>query len=250
MHGQPCFYARGTLASRFSMDCGASSGDGGSGQSDPVSFEADGSTDTVEYGAVAPAVSYVTVRLGDGTALTLHPATVDGARYVAFAVPTDMGVDSATAYSTTGEIATAIPFQPPGGVAVFQDWLRPGQAVPGKINGTFGSGTIGGQAWQAAAHLGPWGTCIAYDGSSGCFDPTSRPSTGAALSSTSWATGTAADSVSYVIVTLKDGSAQRVGVTAIGPERFWGVGVGRKSVTGARWAAYNVEGKLVASGKV
>ena len=254
VRGQLCFYAEGTLAGRFSGSCEEAPGnlkDDGSGQSGPVLFGGSGGgTDTVEWGAVAPAVSYVTVQLGDGTVLTLHPATVYGTRFVAFAVPADMVVDSATAYSRTGEIATAIPYQPPGGLAVFSDWLRPGQAVPGKINGTFGSGTIGGQAWRATAHLGPWGTCIAYDGSSGCFDPTSRPSTGTGLSSTSWVTGTAADSVSYLIVTLKGGSAQRVGVTAIGPERFWGVGVGGKSVTGARWAAYNADGKLVASGRV
>ena len=251
--GQPCFYSGGTLAGQFSQTCGDSPPglkDDGSGQSVPVSFEGNGGNDTVEWGVVAPAVSYVTVRLGDGEVLTLHPATVNGTRYVAFAVPTDMVVDSATAYSTTGEIATAIPYQPPGGTAVFQEWQRPGQAVPGEVNGTFGSGTVGGQAWQATALLGPWGTCIAYDGSSGCFDPTLRPATGAALGSASWVTGTAADSVSYLTITFKHGSAIRVGVTAIGPERFWGVGLGTRSATGARWTAYNAEGKPVGSGPV
>lgn len=249
----PCFYAKGTLAGQFTLNCGASSGDvkdDGYGQIDPVSFEANGSVDTVEWGTVAPAVSYVKVRLGDGTVLTLHPATVDGARYVAFGVPSDLAVDSATAYSRTGEIATAIPYQPPGGIAVFQDWQRPGQAVPGKVNGTFGSGTIGGRAFQATAHLGPWGTCIAYDGTSGCFDPSQHPATGANVGSTSWVAGTAADSVSYVVITFKHGSAIRIGVTAIGSERFWGVGLGAKSSTGARWTAYNAAGKRVASGSV
>ena len=254
VHGEgPCFYAKGTLAGQFSTNCGgppADLKDGGSGQIAPVSFEADGGKDTVEWGAVAPAVSYVTVRLGDGTVLTLHPATVYGVRYVAFAVPTDMVVDRATAFSTTGEIATAIPYQPPGGFAVFQDWQRPGQAVPGKVNGTFGSGTVGGQAFRATASLGPWGTCLGYEGTSGCFDPSQHPATGATVGSTSWVAGSAADSVSYVVITFKHGSAIRVGVTAIGPERFWGTGLGARSSIGARWTAYNAAGKPVASGSV
>ena len=56
--------------------------------------------------------------------------------------------------------------------------------------------------------------------------------------------------MSYVTITFKHGSAIRVGVTTIGPERFWGVGLGAKSATGARWTAYNAEGKRVASGSV
>lgn len=251
--GTQCFDAGGTLASQFSSTCNESPGDlknDGSGQSGPVSFGLNGGTDTVEYGAVAPAVSYVMVRLGDGTVLTLHPATVYGTRFVAFAVPTDMVVASATAYSSTGEIATAIPYQPPGASAVFQEWQRPGQAVPGRISGSFGSGTLDGRAWRATADLGPWGTCIAYGGTSACFDPSQHPATGGVLASPGWVAGTAADSVSYLKITLKDGSVIRVGVTAVGPQRFWGVGLGGKSRTGARWTAYNAEGKPVGSGPV
>ena len=251
--GQRCFTAGGTLAGRFSGSCDESPvqlKDDGSGDGGPVSFGGSGDTDTVEWGAVAPAVSYVTVQLGDGTVLTLHPATVYGTRFVAFAVPAGMVVRSATAYSRTGEIATAIPYQPAGGLAVFSQWLRPGQAVPGKANGTFGSGTADGRAWRAAAYLGPWGTCLVYDGSSGCFDPSQRPVTGTAIESSSWVAGTAADTVAYLRITLKDGSAIRVGVTTIGGEKFWGAGLGGKAPAGARWTAYNAEGKAVASGSV
>jgi hypothetical protein len=253
--GQQCSYAGGTLANQFSTTCDESPEDlydDGSGQSGPVAFEVDSGTDAVLWGQVDPAVSYVTVELGDGTVLTLHPATVYGVWYVAFAVPTGMVVDRATAYSRTGEIGTAIPYQQPGGVPVFQDWLRPGQAVPAQVSGVFGSGTVDGRAWRATAQLGPWGICIVYDGdgatSSGCFDPSQHPTTGATVGSESWVAGTAADSVSYLIVTLKDGSTVRVGVTAVGAQRFWGVGLGAKAQTGARWTAYNAEGKQVASG--
>jgi hypothetical protein len=252
--GQRCFGPGGRLASDFAAVCDASAGpDGnGSGQSDPVGFEgAGGSADTILWGPVVdPAVSYVTVRLGDGTVLTLHPATVYGTRYVAFAVPRDMVVDSATAYSRTGEIATAIPYQRPGGTPVFQVWLRPGQAVPGRVTGPFGSGTADGRAWRATAYLGPWGTCLVYDGSSGCFSPSQRPATGTVIESASWVAGTAADSVAYLRITFTHGSAIRVGVTTIGGEKFWGVGLGGKSQTGARWTAYDAEGKAVGSGSV
>jgi hypothetical protein len=161
-----------------------------------------------------------------------------------------MVVASATAYSSTGEIATAIPYQPPDGSAVFQEWQRLGQSVPGQVSGSFGSGTDDGKAWRATAYLGPWGTCIVYDGTSGCFDPSQHPATSAVVGSSSWVSGTAADSVSCVIITLKSGTAVRVGVTAVGPEKFWGVGLGEKAQTGARWTAYNIEGKPVGSGLV
>jgi hypothetical protein len=49
---------------------------------------------------------------------------------------------------------------------------------------------------------------------------------------------------------LKDGDVVRVGVTAVGPEKFWGVGLGEKAQTGARWTAYDAEGKPVGSGAV
>jgi len=85
-----------------------------------------------QYGPVGRDVSYVTVRLGDGTVLTLRPVTVYGVRYVGFAAPTAMTIRSATAYSARGVLATAIPFDPPGGAATFSLWLhRASRARPG-----------------------------------------------------------------------------------------------------------------------
>ena len=62
--------------------------------------------------------------------------------------------------------------------------------------------------------------------------------------------GTAADSVSYLVITLKDGSTVRAGVTAVGSQKFWGVPAQLVQQTGARWTAYNAAGKPVASGSV
>jgi hypothetical protein len=252
--GEVCFSAGGTLASQFAAYmCGGSAvpDESGSDPSGPVAFQGAGGKDAVLWGQVDPAVSHVTVELADGTVLTLHPATVYGVRYVAFAVPADMVVDRATAYSRTGEIATAIPYRAPDGLPTFQAWLRPGQAVPGRISGAFGSGTVDGHPWRATAYLGPWGTCLQVgDGDSDCFDPSRHPATALDSYSPSWVMGTAADSASYVIITLKNGRTVRVGVTAVGPEKFWGVGLSGKLQTGARWTAYDAEGKRVASGSL
>jgi hypothetical protein len=226
----------------ISLD-GTGTGDGSAGTPDHPSFY-------IDFGQVQPDVAYARVALADGTVLTLHPVMLGGQHWVAFVVPLDVPTDSLTAYSRTGEIATAIPYQARDGSPMFQAWLRPGQAVPREFSGVFGSGTIGGQAWRATAHLGPWGTCLVYGGSSGCFDSSMHPATGAVFGSGSWIAGTAADSVSYLMITFKHGAAVRVGVTAIGPEKFWGVDFGKQSQAGARWTAYDAEGKPLASGSV
>lgn len=70
-----------------------------------------------EYGPVQADVSYVKVKLDNGTVLTLHPVTVYDARVVGFATPARAVIVSATAYSRHGEIANAIPFNEPDGQA-------------------------------------------------------------------------------------------------------------------------------------
>jgi hypothetical protein len=102
----------------------------GSDGSGPVAFSgvsAGVSADKAVWGLVAdPAVSYLTVRLADGSVLTLHPTTLYGKRYVAFALPPRLGVDNVTAYSPTGEIATVIAYNNSGEAPSFGTWLRPG----------------------------------------------------------------------------------------------------------------------------
>ena len=110
----------------------------------------------VQYGAVRADVTYVAVRLGNGTVLILHPVAVYGVRAVAFAVPVGAGIADATAYSRHGEIAAAIPFNAPGGVAAFGLWLTPGQHGLARASGRIGSGTANGRAWSVTAYLGPW----------------------------------------------------------------------------------------------
>lgn len=134
-------------------------------ESYPVEFKAATTALETLYGEVYRNVTYVTVRLADGTVLTLHPVTVYGTRYVAFAAPLHVAVDSATAYSLKGEIATAIPFNAPDGSVVFTAWLRPGQHGLPHSTRLIGSGTINGKAWSVTAHVGPWGSCVVPSGS-------------------------------------------------------------------------------------
>jgi len=222
----------------------------------PISFEGEGSDGSpvpvnITFGEVWKDVVSARVELSDGTILTLHPTEVDGSRFVAFASPVSVPVDSVTASSRSGAIATAIPFEPPGGLLPsFEAWLRPGQALPARLTGTFGSGTVQGKPWRATAYLGPWGTCLTVGHDVDCLGMQGRPATGWAAGSDSWVMGTAADSVSYLVITLKDGSTVRAEATAVGRQRFWGVPLSSSQQADSRWTAYDDAGRTVASGSV
>ena len=222
----------------------------------PISFEGEGGDGgpvqvNITFGEVWKDVVSARVELSDGTILTLHPVEVDGSRYVAFASPESLLIDSVTAYSRSGAIATAIPYEPPGGLLpIFEAWLRPGQAPPARLTGTFGSGTVQGKPWRATAYLGPWGTCITVGHDGDCLGSKQRPATGWAGGSDSWVVGTAADSVSYLVITLKDGSTVRAEATAVGSQKFWGVPLTWAQQADARWTAYDDAGKAVGSGSV
>lgn len=217
---------------------------------DPITFAgAGGGTAAVptfvSFGQAWKGVVSARVELSDGTVLTLHPATVDGLRFVAFAIPAHLPVASLTVYSATGEIATAIPFSAANGFPTFSAWLRPGQARPPRITGTFGSGAV------VTAYLGPWGTCLDLGGGQDdCFPQTTEPGTFAMGSSPSVVFGAAAASVSYVTITRKDGSTLRAELTTVGPQKFWAVPLNQSQQASARWTAYDDAGKAVGSGSL
>jgi hypothetical protein len=229
------------------------------GASDPIAFDGtSGGTGKgiqyfVSYGVVRKDVSSVRVVLSDGTVLNPRPTMVPGGRLVAFATPPEVPVESITVYSRTGEIARAIPFNGPAGNGepTFTQWLRPGQAVPGRVSGTIGSGTVDGQAWRATAYLGPWGTCVDLGNGTGCFSPTQHPQTGGVGGSPLDEWGTAAESVSYLMVTPKGASTRmRVDVTAVGSEKFWAFHLTKNEQMGGHWTAYDEVGRQVASGSL
>jgi hypothetical protein len=229
-------------------------------RTDPVSFTGVSSgSSQAAYGAVAADVSYVTVRLGNGIVLTLHPARVYGVRVVAFAFPLGASAVSATAYSARGEIATAIPFNAPGSIATFATWLRPGQHGLARASGPVGSGSYLGGTWSAAAYLGPWGACLtghaSGTGGSSCIDDVTDAS-GLGTGVYFWtsgvpaiALGSADQSVVRVVVTSPDGKTMQVRPVAVGGGKFFAFPFG-KGPKPWKWTAYDGSGHSVASGKV
>jgi hypothetical protein len=215
---------------------------------DPISFDGEsGGSGTdpayVSFGEAWKGVVSARVALSDGTTLTLHPVEVDGTRFVAFANPAHMAVDSVTAYSRRGEIAVAIPFNAPDGFPTIGAWLRPGQARPPEFSGTVGSGVA------VTAYVGPWGTCLEV-GNAGACNPASTLGTAMMGSSDSAVFGSAAESVSSVTITRKDGSTLRAAAIAVGPQKFWAVPISQAEEAGARWTAYDAAGKAVGSGSI
>jgi len=144
---------------------------------DPVIFNGPGMFGLYPHamgdaGAVAADVTYVTVTLTNAAVLTLHPVTVYGSRYVVFAAPDGTAV-KVTAYSSRGEIASAIAFTGVDELDEFIAWLTPGQHGLPRATGLLGSGTVDGHAWSATAYLGPWGICGHVGGTTGCRPATS-----------------------------------------------------------------------------
>ena len=222
----------------------------------PISFEGEGSDGSpvpvnITFGEVWKDVVSARVELSDGTILTLHPVEVDGSRFVAFASPFSvLGRQRDRVLAQRGD-RDRHPLRPPGGLLPsFEAWLRPGQALPARLTGTFGSGTVQGKPWRATAYLGPWGTCLTVGHDVDCFGSQQRPATGWAGGSDSWVVGTAADSVSYLVITLKDGSTVRAEATAVGRQKFWGVPLSSSQQADSRWTAYDAAGQAVASGSV
>jgi hypothetical protein len=210
-------------------------------------------TTQCQFGAVAADVSYVTVRLGNGIVLTLHPVTLYGARVVAFAAPVGAEIVSATVYSARGEISTAIPFNDPNGLAFFGLWLKPGQRPAGRFSGRVGSGTFDGKPWSATAHAGPWGVCVDASGGGTSGGSCAPVSSGLGTNVMFWtagspelAAGSAAAPVTRIVVTRPDGTTTQVRPVQVGDQKFFAfaMNAGHKKV---RWAAYDSSGALVAS---
>jgi hypothetical protein len=227
---------------------------GTAGGPGPVSFIGITSgTAQVQVAAVQANVSYVTVRLGNGTVLTLHPVGVYGTRAVAFAIPMRATITEVAAYSRHGEIAFAVPFNRPGGMAWIISWLQPGQVTAPGVSGLIGSGTAGGKAWSATVYLGPWGTCIGLDGGTapggGCFP--SEPAAAGVITLDQGCTpeiagGLAPAAAARVVVTQPDGTKIQVRLVTVGGKKVFAFAV-RAGAKPIRWVAYDSTGKVVAS---
>jgi hypothetical protein len=239
------------------------------GPSGPASSVADivgGAPDNgtpVMYGAVKRAVTRVTVRLGDGQLLVLHPQKIDGTSWIAFPVPARVGVSRATAYAGRSELAYAIPFNgaadlPPAGV-IFGIWLKPGDTPHRRGTSQVGSGVLDGKPWVEKEYSGPWGNCFATVGlgEQDCIDGFGSNLDRGQLEHLITASpgnnggglylAEVASSVARVTVTASDGTVLRPAVT-VGDSGLkyivYNLGQGHP----LRWTAYDAAGHQLGSG--
>jgi hypothetical protein len=219
---------------------------------DPVNFEGfEVGQSEANAGPVAANVSYALVRLSDGTTLKLTPVRVYGTRYVAFAVPTSLSVESATAYLTNGRYLTSIPFNPPGEMPDFVTWLAPGQPVAARVSKLIGSGSSDGTTWSVRAYAGPWGICFVGTDDSFCTSGGAAGVTRTVSSpgdSPGVVVGTAAPGVRYIMVTMTDGSTLRVTPVAVGGQQYFGFYLSKGQQTVRKWTAYDAAGKELSAG--
>ena len=230
---------------------------GGAGRADPVNFTGISAAATrVEYGPVSAAVRHVTVQLADGTVLTLHPVSVYGIRYVAFAVPLHAVISRITAYAAHGELASAIPFNAPAWGATVGQWLRPGQRGLPRASHLVASGTAGGGAWSVTAYVGPWGECVVARGGGTVASSCAQVSSPQGASVLGWTAGpprvvsaTASAAVDHVVISLAGGGTIRVRAIAVGEQKFFGFALGRGQ-RASGWRAYDEARTEVASGSL
>jgi hypothetical protein len=219
-------------------------------------------TTQVQYGAVRDDVSYVTVRLGNGTVLTLHPVTVYGTRVVAFAAPAGANIVDATAYSLRGEIGVAVPFNNPSGLASFGLWLKPGQHSATRVSGLIGSGRFDGGTWSATAYIGSWGTCVVASGggtsAGSCLPTTAALGTNVMF----WTGGTpevvsasASASVTRIVVTEPGGATMQIRPVTVAGQKFFAFPMSPQQWVAYnrpvwKWTAYDSSGGVVTSSEV
>lgn len=203
------------------------------------------------YGAVRSGVDHLTVRLTNGTTLTLHPVAAFGQRLVAFAVPRGAVIVRVTAYSRTGVISTATPYYDYARNAQWDVWFKPGEHSPPRASGKIGSGVLDGQAWSVSAATGPWGVCFIVFGNSFCEPLTS---TNFVMSGGSGrvevSVGEAGPTVATVVIFHTPGQDIPVRLVTIGGRKFFAVGTSFSTKSNTLyWSAYDATGRKVASGE-
>ena len=226
-------------------------------RSHPVAFASvSNGASQASYGTVSAAVSYLTVRLADGTVLTLRPVSVYGTRFVAYAVPRPATISRITAYSARGELASAVPFDDPDGPAIVGLWQRPGQAGQRRATHLIGSGAAGGHVWSVTAYVGPWGDCLKVSGrgptGSGCTPLSPAQGTfllGSVSGSPEVVYGSASADVERMVITLAHGGVIRAPAVRAGSQKFFAFALGRGQHA-VSWQAYDAAGLQTGSATI
>jgi hypothetical protein len=208
-----------------------------------------------EVGIVNRSVRLITMTLANGTVLDLRPVVYHGTPLVAVVLPEGLGVVRAIAYSDTGEIAYAVPFEA-GGLDLYHTWLPPGQPVPARSTIQVPAALHGTGRWSASVHIGPWGTCVVievpngWSASCGTSPATTPPGLipfvmgdGGGLP----LVGFTRPDVAYLELAMKDGKALRVTVVHLDRTGYYAVGQ-TKDTAVAGWSAYNSAGHKLGGG--
>lgn len=240
----------------------ATSGPAPAAGQDPAVLESSdyGNGEVYVYGAVRREVSSLGVVLGNGTVLTLHPVSLYGKRYVAFAVPSHLDVTRVIAYSRGAELAYAVPFPGFGDVETI-GWRQAGEHVPGRVTVRIGSGVAGGASWSEFAYVGSWGRCFGgAGGGSSCvsgYGSLLSPGQltaemfisvgGSGNAEERYYVATAAPSVGYLRMALSDGSKIRVQARDVLGQKFYVLAVPGK-VNVLSWTAYSASGAKLGTG--
>jgi hypothetical protein len=223
---------------------------------DPANFSSLGEgTVLYEYGAVRRDVTRLEVILGNGTVLTLHPVSLYGRRYVAFALPSRSAVTRIVAYSRHSELAFAVPFR-----AVIVAWHQPGARLLPRSTFRIGSGVTNGTAWSEFAYVGPWGRCFEGAGggsicvaeyssllSPGQLTRNVLTSLGQGRPTALYYVAAAAPSVDHVRVTLSDGRSIMVQAHEVLGQKFYTF-AGHVGVKVLSWTAYDAQGVPLGTG--
>lgn len=212
---------------------------------------------TSYVGEVAASARYYTVTLSNGQLLTLRPHTWAGHRYVAMVLPEALQVIRADAYGADGVIGSAVPFNFRG-AALFQTWLRPGQAGSPQATARIGAGGSGRSRWTATAYLGPWGLCgeVSEQGGWDGFCMPTGTLTQFGLTSGQFGSGpgsvevaVARPDVAYLIVTGPGGSTSRLEVTHLAGYVYGLLARIRPAHPAPlSWVAYDAHGRRLGSG--
>ena len=233
----------------------------GLGSSVPARFTgmSEGTTE-VTVGVVTQNLAYFIVTFHDGQQLKLIPVTAGGHRYIAWAAPLSMTIDTVVAhlgdaYSDSGQVAVAVPFDLPGQMPFFGLWQLDGQSAPPPDAKVIGSGTTDGHAWKTSAYEGPWGTCFVTSPEDFECVPVEHLGGTAVLGGWGGSPpgpagfGSAAPGVASVRVTLSDGKTVRVRPVGVGNEALFAFAIG-DNATPTHWTAYDSSGQQVGAGSV
>jgi len=189
--------------------------------------------------AVRKDVTSVAITLAGGKTLNLVPVPYQGHRYIGVVWPYGIPVESAVAYHGSTELAYSVPRDR----TWLENWWLPGQVGPARYTGTVGAGVTDGRHWRYAAQIGPWGYCYSLnDGTTDCLTglhPVELHTASGHISPMLCGpfqndTGTeptvvlaaAGPDVWRVVVTLSDGTTQRISTVDADGARMLALGYG------------------------